>query len=365
MPQDGLATKVFNEISTTMNKRAEVGGHDVPKNWIGFVVFLLIMGVMASVFSGAADQEIGGGSGGDIFAPKGYVRTDYTNEGMTEDLTITIPDENVIWVNFTLTWRDEADEPNRQNEPDSFTLGVTTPWGEDDSGSGTNPRNGEGTITLDFTNYASEDTPYNSEGTGDYEITVRCDDAGNQVFIGGIFADDDDGNQWTLTMEYIYRVKGGNSFRSFTRSDRANENSNTPLTLSIKDENIKYVNFTLVWWDEEDEPGAENEPDNFAINVTTSWNESNEVAGANPRNGEGRISLTFVNPSDKKENEIGTGDYEVVIRCGDCGEQWESSTGLIGENDSGNDWTLIVEYVFDVSSMDPETIPPPAGGGTN
>lgn len=131
--------------------------------------------------------------------------------------------------------------------------------------------------------------------------------------------------------------------------DYAQENSRDDRVVPIEEKAIAQITFTLTWEDEEDDapPVVTNEPDEFALNVTTPWGESNETAmTANERNEQGVVSLEFIAPGEYPDSGS-AGDYNVSIIMGEAGDQL-SSTPLIqaGFNDNGNDWTLTVSYTY-------------------
>ena len=357
-----IIKKVVNEILTTMNKKVEVKGKTVPKNWVGLAVFVVILLIMSIIFADAADQDTIdlNAAGGGFLVPKTQLTTGHSQENSESVEPITIADQNVIIINFTLTWRDEPDQDGRRNEPDQFAINVTTPWGaRKETAMESNPHGGEGKVFLNFENPAKE--KYNSMGTGVYNVTIKCGDCDEQWIIGPfpVIGTTDTGNDWELKVDHIYRVRGGNSRKTIVLKGHSNENSDTSLDdFSIRDENIAHINFTLLWKDEPDQSGRTNQPDEFSIEVTTPWEETQESDVAeNPHGGEGSVALNFVNPAEKEKNTMGTGKYEVTIKCGNCGDQIIAS-GFDTEDD-GNDWTLIIEYGYNVEFLEPDTFPVP------
>lgn len=356
-----LLKKVKDEIVATMNKKTEIKGHTIPKNWIGLAIFVVILIIMSVVFADAANQEtvdLGKTRGEFVVSTSLPSISGYTDENSESQETVNISSENVLSVTFTLIWTDEADLNGRDNEPDFFSLEVTTPWGEteksEESANTHEEDGGSGSVTLTVENPSEE--KYNTVGTGDYIVVVKAGVCGDQVDeILGIPLTADDGNEWSLWVNYTHRVKGGNNRKIEVVSGHSDENTDKELTIYIKDQNIVYINFTLVWKDEEDEEGTTNEPDYFAINVTTPWNESKETEEkANEHGKEGSVSLSFINPSKEEKNKVATGEYKVIIKCGDCGDQWYTSPHTVGWVDDGNDWTLIIEYYYNVEFVEPE-----------
>ncbi len=136
---------------------------------------------------------------------------------------------------------------------------------------------------------------------------------------------------------------------SFTQSGNSEENSEKEVEIEIDEENLISINFTLVWEDEPAAyPGARNNPDEFAINVTTPfWGSSETPFEENSQGGEGRVELHFSKPVEEEEFG-GAGIYIVVVKCGECGDHvvdffMEEQTV---EDDDGNDWSLQVDYLY-------------------
>jgi len=360
-----IVKKISDEIISTMNKKVEVRGTTVPKNWVGLAVFVVILIIMSMVFADAADQDTidpMAGAGG-FLVQKNLVFTGYTEQGNanSDTRTINITNQNIIYANFTLTWRDEPDKQGRQNQPDSFRLNVTTPRGNSSQDTGQNPREQEGEIFLSFKNPSTE--KYNSNETGDYVVVITCTNAGPQSIVGPIPAEPnpDDGNHWTLKVDYIYRVKGGNSVKRFEIPDYTDEGSATDFPFEVVHENIVSINFTLQWKDEEDAEGKTNYPDTFLLRVKTPWGETAQAEDSNPQGAKGSIPLAFENPSKKEQNKKATGEYMITVECTAAGDQEPVIVG-VGE-DEGNHWTLFIEYVYNVEYLDREVLPPPGAGG--
>ena len=154
---------------------------------------------------------------------------DYTNEDEETSWTEELDENGVGLMKFELHWQDEADAPDTllytyDNQPDRFNFSVETPWGityyseteenaHDPDGNG-----GEHTITLEIE--ISDDTHVKKGGTtkaeteGDFIITVRCIEAGDQEEQNDPLNDndqDDDGNDWDFKASYmeIKRAKRG------------------------------------------------------------------------------------------------------------------------------------------------------------
>jgi hypothetical protein len=131
-----------------------------------------------------------------------FTETGYGNEDSEEDIDVTVESDMVTMISATLTWDDSEDDPNglglaRTNDPDSFSLSITSPSGElTDEGSTSS--SGSTSISLNVPEDAEEDA-------GDWIITVHTLDCGDIYGVGGIrLISTDDGNSWTLdiTVEY-------------------------------------------------------------------------------------------------------------------------------------------------------------------
>lgn len=126
----------------------------------------------------------------------------------------------------------------------------------------------------------------------------------------------------------------------------SNENTEQTVSVDVNETEVTIINFTLTWDDEPNQFGRTNEPDEFQLNVTTPWGETNETPmTANEQDETGVLELTFHAPGRYPGTDA-DGTYEVIIRMGEAGEQWESFTGVIGSQDTGNDWTLTTQYTY-------------------
>ena len=136
------------------------------------------------------------------------VLTGYTGEAMTEEAFPDLDHLNLVAANLTLGWNDnDVNEPgpgitplSPKNQPDSFRLKVTLPDGTEYSDLGTSSatsRQGEIRLTV----------PRPSEGniTG-WIIEVECTEAGDVVGTLGRTWASDNGNDWSLRIEYDFLV---------------------------------------------------------------------------------------------------------------------------------------------------------------
>ncbi len=125
------------------------------------------------------------------------------------------------------------------------------------------------------------------------------------------------------------------------------ENTEQHVNVSVEKKTVAEITFTLTWKDEPDQTPLVNQPDEFAINVTTPWGESNETPMTQNQHGkEGKVSLKFKAPGDYPDTG-GGGYYDVIVKMGNAGDQLSPTPGVqVGERDDGNDWTLTVTYTY-------------------
>jgi hypothetical protein len=134
------------------------------------------------------------------------VITGYSAEGASEPALHGLDDLNVVAANLTLGWNDnDVSEPgpgitpiSPKNQPDSFRVVVTLPDGTLHTGQGTSDpasRLGEIRITVP--------RPMEGNITG-WTIDVECTDSGDVVGTFGRVWGTDNGNDWSLRIEYTY-----------------------------------------------------------------------------------------------------------------------------------------------------------------
>ena len=133
----------------------------------------------------------------------------YVKEGESQKITINISEKGLSEITFALTWKDEKPEGIgsrlSENEPDTFTIAVSSPFGENKSVNGTNDANGNGAISVTFR--ITQDKPLGDNGTGEWLVEVTCNNAGDIYgrFLGIVLIDTDDGNSCTLSVTYTYQ----------------------------------------------------------------------------------------------------------------------------------------------------------------
>ena len=127
------------------------------------------------------------------------------------------------------------------------------------------------------------------------------------------------------------------------------ENSDTLVTGQIGEENLISMTLTLTWTDEPDVRYGirtyENEPDTFSLRAEIpNGQEYREGPQSNAHGETGEIILIIPFEPDKDPYLNGTGQYNITVECGDCGDL--STTGIIGFTDDGNEWQLLIEYEY-------------------
>ncbi len=132
-------------------------------------------------------------------------------ENGEEQISILIPEKNIISVAFKLSWSDEPDSsPLHENEPDQFTLSVEPANGTEDSkGPIANTVGSAGTINLEFDFFEEQKQEY-LNGTGIFEVTVQLGTCGDHQFWRTSAADrnePDTFNDWKLEISYTYYEK--------------------------------------------------------------------------------------------------------------------------------------------------------------
>ena len=134
-------------------------------------------------------------------------------EGESEINEIVISEENVMWVNVTLSWTDEPDQTfllrEFQNQPDEFQLTFAPCNGTESSERDSNRRNDQGAIQFSHS-YMME--PDHTNGTGAHTIEVRLVSVGDYTTgfdppftLPG--RPRDTGNNYDIQVSYDYLAK--------------------------------------------------------------------------------------------------------------------------------------------------------------
>jgi hypothetical protein len=172
------------------------------------IAIIVLLGFKGAVWGfGTGPHDYVDGHGGEwVEVGDNLVLTGYTGEGQSEEAYPDLDHLNLVAANLTLAWNDnDVSEPGPgitplapRNQPDSFRLVVTLPDGTEYEGRGVSDassRLGEITLTV----------PRRQEGniTG-WVIEVECTDAGDVVGTLGRTWAADNGNDWSLRVEYTY-----------------------------------------------------------------------------------------------------------------------------------------------------------------
>ncbi|MEA3559304.1 MAG: hypothetical protein U9R75_08635 [Candidatus Thermoplasmatota archaeon] len=189
---------------------------------VGFLVLLLMI-ITSILFQGS------GSSGGEDPGPKtidpfkdvpllsGSI-SDGVELSVGESYTVTIAEEGRVIRNMSIgiSWQDESSPPGfapfHKNEPDSFSITITSPYGETDGDSGSNGQGSAGTleaaVNLNKT-YLSSFMEEGPAGSGNWTVEVTLVSAGDWVpqYLPGVIDfrnKDDPGNSFSLSVEYEY-----------------------------------------------------------------------------------------------------------------------------------------------------------------
>ena len=122
------------------------------------------------------------------------------------------------------------------------------------------------------------------------------------------------------------------------------------MQLSIEDKNLASVTFTLKWKDEPDQyPRHTNTPDTLGVDATAPWGGNKTASGKNvysASGGEGTVTVTFEVVQTKYNGVNGTGTWQFSVFCTDAGDHMPKNVGLIKWIDSGNAYTLDINWKY-------------------
>ncbi|MCK5559443.1 MAG: MFS transporter, partial [Thermoplasmata archaeon] len=130
-----------------------------------------------------------------------------------------------------------------------------------------------------------------------------------------------------------------------------NENTQDERVVLISERNVNSVSFTLTWTDEGDSDFRhENQPDEFTLSVKpANGTTQTSPPTPNPQGGTGAITVEFdFFENQRQEYYNGTGEYQVSIQLGTCGDQellWPSP-GFRDQLDTSNAWELDIKYSY-------------------
>ncbi len=151
-----------------------------------------------------------------------------------------------------------------------------------------------------------------------------------------------------------------------TASDSGSLPASRSFIMEISEEGsmIKNVTARLSWTDESSPPGLprvrryENQPDTFSLHIIAPDGNSTDVRGKNPAGGSGDLEVIFSLEDEvlaqlmEQSNETA---WSVMVTMEDAG-MWKPmlGPGLIGLTDSGNDFSLSVDYEYYNMAADEE-----------
>ena len=182
---------------------------DMTMIYIGIVVAVIVL-VGSAVFEG--EKAAGGLKSFTVVVTTSdetiFEKTEYLNEGESKEYPVSVEQENLISIEFILTWSD--DNPGLlDGSNDEFSLDVKSDWGNDSTSSTSE------SITIKFElNKVPETGDYKGQseddvkeslsttnGTGLYSVTVTCENAGDRdpTPLG-----QDNGNNFTLKVIITY-----------------------------------------------------------------------------------------------------------------------------------------------------------------
>ena len=179
------------------------------------VLILLLMGWWAGIYeeeTEASYSSIGGVNYEIVNAT--WSAGDYTAEGEETEVDEEF-EGRVKTARFDLTWTDDDTTEGNvggigvQNQPDTFRLTIITPNGteySDEAASDVNSENGLITIEViaGMTELEKGNDRIGDFEVGDWEVTVECVEAGDSRDNLGVMVYQDDGNEWSLFVEYGY-----------------------------------------------------------------------------------------------------------------------------------------------------------------
>ncbi|MEM3342189.1 MAG: hypothetical protein QW728_05805 [Thermoplasmata archaeon] len=188
----------------------------------GFVGILIIMAILFyyQVSSVEVQASSSGGHGAGIGnTVKNLTATLMKNEMVEETKSVDMEYEfnttleYAFEIVFTLTWTDEEDMTppglgvlrKCTNQPDTFVLEITAPNGKNQTSPATSNTHGSpGIISLKF-NF-TDDELRSKPALGNWSITVKCTEAGDQYFPFAPLVYVDSGNEVNLDVAVSYRT---------------------------------------------------------------------------------------------------------------------------------------------------------------
>lgn len=172
---------------------------------------------------------------------------------------------------------------------------------------------------------------------------------------------DDGDKEETFSLENYDVVAGEGMTEASPSPLSENSEATTAYTASPSEgQLVKSITLTLTWTDEEDYQRVgfgrtwENQPDEFSFEASLAANPDDPTTTAvnyssptvsNTHGNPGVIETTITFDHTKKESKNGTGDWQIVIECGSCGDKTNPYSALL-YTDTGNTYelTITTEY---------------------
>ena len=173
---------------------------------LAILILLGFQGVVWGFGTGPFTPDGGPGDGEWVARGENTVVTGYTSEGQTDEAFPDLDHLHLVASNLTLGWNDnDVDGPgpgitplSPKNQPDSFRLTVRLPTGEEYTGTGSSdPSSTAGEIKVSVPRVSDN----NISG---WIIQVECESAGDVVGTLGRTWATDNGNDWSLRVEYTF-----------------------------------------------------------------------------------------------------------------------------------------------------------------
>ncbi len=180
------------------------------------LLFMLLIGLIAGFTLAVESHELDVGSALPLGGapPVEYVLAQgepvqlsgTTAERESTEQSIELQQDRIVSVNASLSWTDEAaTSPLATNQPDSFTLTLRSPLGDEVSKDGANAVGSAGSLTVLMELTAAQQQALQQHGANaTWIVVISCTDAGDQR--GLVRTIPDDGNAWQLEVDYRYQT---------------------------------------------------------------------------------------------------------------------------------------------------------------
>ena len=232
MVVSALIEKIKKDLSTMWHSETELpeyvpggyAGRTIPKNQVSIAIFIILTLMLALIFWNAAanTDTVGldsGGSENALLINETWSTNGDTQEGQASDVDPLFKGR-VNWTLLQLTWTDDDTSTvtvggiGLENQPDTFRLTIVIPNGTEFEVEDSSDSSGNGVITIEIPLGVTEEEQKSGNikdfEAGEWTITVECVEAGDAETSTGQTIQQDDGNDWTLNVNYnYYKKKGG------------------------------------------------------------------------------------------------------------------------------------------------------------